>query len=126
MFKSRAEPPAKPKAGKPASPRPWSMGPPVSGDAPPAPAPDAPRLQFLDAASARHILSHLNAVGHVTVRVLGAHPEAGAEVVAFLRAEGYEVDSEVLERMVPPPLTRFALRYRGRDATLTVAPDVPA
>ena len=88
--------------------------------------PEAPELRFLTEADARFLMSHLGSIDHVTVRVLGEHPDAGPEVTAFLRASGYEVRQETLGRMVPPPLTRFALRYQGKSATLTVAPAVPS
>lgn len=93
---------------------------------PPGEAPQdaAPALRFLTEADARYLLSHLASIDHVTVRVLGEHPDAGPEVAAFLRASGYEVRQETLSRMVPPPLTRYALRYQGKTATLTVAPAV--
>ncbi|MBC7137298.1 MAG: hypothetical protein H5U17_00910 [Defluviimonas sp.] len=89
------------------------------------PAPE-PALRFLNEADARFLISRLNGVQSVTLRVLGKHPDAGPEIAAFLRASGYEVRQETLERMVPPPLTRFALRYKGKEATLTVAPAVAA
>lgn len=88
------------------------------------PEPAEPVLRFLGEADARFLISRLNGVTSVTVRVLGEHPDAGPEVTAFLRASGYDVRQETLERMVPPPLTRFALRYEGKAATLTVAPAV--
>ncbi len=93
---------------------------------------------FLDAASTRFILSRLNGVDHVTIRVLATQDDgplpgaaggdisatAAAEVAALLREAGFDVTQEVVERMVPPPLTRFGLRYAGRQAILTVAPEV--
>lgn len=96
------------------------------------------RATFLDAASTRFILSRLNGVDHVTIRVLATQDDnplpgtaggdisatAAAEVAALLREAGFDVTQEVVERMVPPPLTRFGLRYSGRQATLTVAPEV--
>lgn len=93
-------------------------------ETPTDPAASPPALRFLTEPDARYLLSHLSGVTSVTVRVLGEHPDAGPEVTAFLRASGYEVRQETLGRMVPPPLTRYALRYRGKTATLTVAPAV--
>ncbi|AMY70843.1 hypothetical protein [Frigidibacter mobilis] len=87
---------------------------------------EAPDLRFLTETDARFLISHLSGVTSVMVRVLGEHPDAGPEVAAFLRASGYEVRQETLQRMEPPPLTRFALRYQGKAATLTVAPAVPS
>ena len=71
-------------------------------------------MQFLDESSARFLIARLAGIDSVNVRVMGAHDHAGPEVVAFLRASGYEVSTQTLERMVPPPRTRFALRYTGR------------
>ncbi|MEI4486198.1 hypothetical protein V8J36_08335 [Frigidibacter sp. MR17.14] len=79
---------------------------------------------FLDPAAETFLLGRLNGISDVNVRVLGGDPIAGPEVIDFLRDAGFMVTSEVVERMVPPPLTRFALRYAGRSATLTVAPEV--
>lgn len=79
---------------------------------------------FLDEPATRYLMSHLNGVEDVTVRMMGPHPKEESEVVGFLSDAGFSVTSQVLERMVPPPLTRFALRYQGRHAVLTVAPDV--
>ncbi|MEI4472650.1 hypothetical protein [Frigidibacter sp. MR17.24] len=81
---------------------------------------------FLDAEAERFLLARLNGISDVNVRVMGGDPVAGPEVVDFLRSAGFMVTSESVERMVPPPLTRFALRFAGRSATLTVAPEVGA
>ncbi|GGE00455.1 hypothetical protein SAMN05421774_101225 [Gemmobacter megaterium] len=59
----------------------------------------------------------------VDVRLIGAHPTAGAEVVAFLEAEGLETSMQRIEHMQPPPLRRLVFRYAGNRAELTVAPN---
>jgi len=68
---------------------------------------------------------HLRGVRAVEVRQLGGSPEAGAEVVAHLEAEGFDVAYRALERMTPPPSCRMVFRYRGANAELTITPDLP-
>lgn len=83
-----------------------------------------PRLHFLEARAAQHLLSQLRGVDAVKVRLVGKDDRAGREVVAFLEASGYAVEFQHLGGMVPPPLKRFVFQYQGRDATVTIAPDV--
>ena len=81
-----------------------------------------PEFHFLDEVSAAHLLAQLRGIQTVTVRLLGDNAHAGPEVVAFLAASGFEVTSETLQRMVPPPSRRFVFRYKGPAATVTIAP----
>lgn len=83
----------------------------------------ASQLHFLDEVSAAHLLAQLRGIRSVTVRLLGENPHAVPEVMAFLAAEGYEVATAPLERMIPPPSRRFVFRYHGQAATVTIAPD---
>lgn len=82
-----------------------------------------PRV-FLDAAGEKFLLARLTGISDVHLRVMAGDPVAGREVFDFLADSGFSVTSEIVERMVPPPLTRYALRYAGPVATLTVAPEV--
>lgn len=80
-------------------------------------------LRFLDEEGARKILSKLKGIDSVTVRVIGAHEFAGPEVTEFIRAAGFLVSYQRIERIVPAPTRRYTMQYRGRAATITVAPD---
>lgn len=86
-----------------------------------ATAPEDPALHFLDPALARYLLDRLKGVASVTVRTVGDEDPAGAEVLAFLRAEGFATEFQHVERMVPPPLLPLAVRYQGKSAIVTVA-----
>lgn len=84
------------------------------------------RLTFLTVPDARLLRHGLRGVDLVEVRLVGDHPTAGAEVTAFIEAEGLEVSFRQIDRMMPPPLRRFVFRYgAGKRAELTVAPDAP-
>ncbi|MBZ4022220.1 hypothetical protein CKO11_07090 [Rhodobacter sp. TJ_12] len=79
-------------------------------------------LTEADHALMRH---HLRGVRMVELRQIGGPPEAGAEVLAHLEAEGFAVKFRVLERMSPPPLCRIVFRYPGpKQAEMTIAPEV--
>lgn len=84
--------------------------------------PDDAPLSFLTVQDALVLRHGLRGVDAVEVRQVGPHPSAGAEVVAFLEAEGLDVSFRQLEHMVPPPSRRFVFRYTGKRAELTVAP----
>ncbi|NUB43999.1 hypothetical protein GEU84_006375 [Fertoebacter nigrum] len=83
----------------------------------------AAQLHFLDEVAAAYLLAQLRGIRSVTLRLLGENPHALPEVTAFLEAEGFDVVSAPLERMIPPPSRRFVFRYHGQAATVTIAPD---
>lgn len=84
-----------------------------------------PPFAFLTSEDLRVMQQRLRGVHSVEVRQIGGSPDAGAEVVAHLEAEGLEVVYRVLERMTPPPSCRLVFRYHGTQAELTIAPEVP-
>ena len=68
---------------------------------------------------------HLRGVRMVELRQIGGTPADGAEVLAYLEAQGFAVKFRLLERMSPPPLCRMVFRYPGpKQAELTIAPEV--
>lgn len=85
----------------------------------PPPGPGQPFLTLDDALVLRR---GVRGVTGVDVRLIGPHATAGAEVVAFLQAEGLETSMQRIDRMEPPPLRRLVFRYTGTRAELTVAP----
>ncbi|MFT4151241.1 MAG: hypothetical protein QM656_13665 [Paracoccaceae bacterium] len=85
---------------------------------------EASPLIFLTVEDAVALRHGLRGIQSVLVRQVGLHDTAGAEVVAFLEAEGLEVSFRQLDHMIPPPLRRFVFRYAGGQAELTVAPGV--
>lgn len=86
----------------------------------PTPTPGRPFLTLDDALILRR---GVRGVAAVDVRLIGHHATAGAEVMAFLEAEGLETSMQRIERMEPRPLRRLVFRYAGDRAELTVAPD---
>lgn len=88
----------------------------------PAASDAAAQFAFLTVEDARQLRHGLRGVQIVDVRQIGPDDSAGAEVVAFLQAEGLETSLRQIERMVPPQLRRFVFRYSGNRAELTVAP----
>lgn len=103
----------------------------MDSSTPPSPAPtplspEEPSPTFLTVADTLLLRHGLRGVAEVEIRQVGDHPTAGAEVAAFITAEGLGVSFRQIERMMPPPLRRFVFRYTaGRRAEVTVAPDLP-
>lgn len=91
----------------------------MKNDLPPEPRDD---LAFLTVEDAVILRRGLRGIRSVEVRQVGPHPSAGAEIVAFLDAEGLEASFRQLTHMVPPPSRRLVFRYTGDHAELTVAP----
>ncbi len=80
---------------------------------------------FLRRADHELMRRHLRGVRMVELRQIGGSPEDGAEVLAYLEAQGFAVKFRLLERMSPPPLCRMVFRYPGpKQAELTIAPEV--
>ncbi|WP_154664491.1 hypothetical protein [Gemmobacter nectariphilus] len=92
----------------------------------PAPDPASPALPFLTLDDALVLRKGVRGVAAVTVRMIGTHPTADAEILAFLEAEGLETSLQRIELMEPAPLRRLVFRYSGNRAELTVAPQAPA
>lgn len=87
----------------------------------------APQPAPLFGVEARQQLqSRLRGIDQVRVRLLGPDRVTALEVVTFLAQAGFEVEFETLDHMVPAPVRRFVLQFKGRTATLTLAPHVPA
>ncbi len=87
---------------------------------------DDPSLDFLRVQDAFVLRHGLRGIRVVDVRLVGPHPVAGAEIAAFLEAEGMEVSLRQIDRLMPPPLRRYVFRYSGNRAEITVAPEVSA
>ncbi|WP_076483304.1 MULTISPECIES: hypothetical protein [Rhodobacter] len=80
---------------------------------------------FLTEADYNAMRHHLRGVRIVELRQIGGTPEDGAEVMAYLEAEGFAVKFRLLERMSPPPLKRIVFRYPGpKQAEMTIAPEI--
>lgn len=87
--------------------------------------PDDHPLSFLTVQDALLLRHGLRGIRVVEVRQIGDHPSAGAEVAAFIEAEGIEASLRRIGLMMPPPLRRFVFRYKhDKRAELTVAPDL--
>ena len=86
--------------------------------------PDDRPLAFLTLQDALVLRHGLRGIHEVDVRLIGPHPSAGVEVVAFLNAEGMATTFRQLERMIPPPARRFVFRYSGGRAEVTISPDI--
>lgn len=90
------------------------------------PPPEPETTQVFDGEARRQLQTRLRGIDHVRVRLLGPDRATALEVVTFLAEAGFEVEFETLEHMIPVPVRRFVLQFKGRAATLTLAPHVPA
>lgn len=93
---------------------------------PPVPEPHLPVYGFLSETDQRDMRHQLRGIAAVEVRQIGGPRTVGLEVLKWLQAEGLEVQFRELERMTPPPLRRIAFRFQGRQAILTLAPELEA
>lgn len=71
-----------------------------------------------------HVRKQLRGIRSVELRQFGADDGTGAALAEFLRREGLDTTVTRIERMVPKPLRRIAIRYQGSRAEITVAPEV--
>lgn len=91
---------------------------------PPSSEPPFSAPGFLTAADQREMRHQLRGITSVELRQIGGTRAIGHEVLKWLQAEGLEVQFRTLERMTPPPLRRIAFRFQGRQAILTLAPEI--
>lgn len=92
---------------------------------PDSPLPEAPRPSLIDDASFRSVAHSLRGVQTARVRFMATQPDYEAEFVALLLALDISVESESISRIAPMPKQRFSFQFKGRHATVTVAPNLP-
>lgn len=70
------------------------------------------------------IRHQLRGVKAVDVRQVGGDDTVGALLAEKLRAQGFETGLSRVERIVPSPLSRIGIRFRGDRAEITLTPEV--
>uniref|UniRef100_UPI0035B48254 hypothetical protein n=1 Tax=Paenirhodobacter enshiensis TaxID=1105367 RepID=UPI0035B48254 len=70
------------------------------------------------------IRRQLRGVKVVDVRQVGGDDTVGVLLAEKLRAQGFETGLSHVERIVPSPLRRIGIRFRGDRAEITLTPEV--
>lgn len=86
---------------------------------------DPPRLRHIDEHDMAYISGAMRGITSVRVRFYQTEPGFRDEFTALLLALEVSAQSEVIERIAPPPHRRYSIQYAATAATITVSQQRP-